>query len=805
MHEFKRHRTYIPIAFGIIALLICGQGFAQSAASMDGQALYDALKNFELQSKATVSNLKLKRDRGEMTFTGDFYFAAPVNGKVTGAVFIGEGAFRAEPPPLQYEKDSLKRFLNSEAIESEFKTAVLRFTDDTFDIIGKGSASAGAAPDDALDLAKDFEPRLLEETGANISARLAISISNNESPGFFIAQFDKGELDRFTFLIDPQCRILNYIFRIDAGEKVAVFRYDSYAYNNDLWIATYSEQDFENNRVSYSSDFDLVDPKHYKMEIDVTKARREVRNKVQIDFVSLADDLRAIPMVMNESITAYDDKRLNDSMRVETAQLNGESIPCVQEDWESGLTFLLPEPMNKGDEFSIEVSMAGDVIDNQQEMRNTNYPEGTSSWYPRHGFLKRSTFDLVFRHSKADLVVSVGDLVREEVWPDDDGDRLTEYKMNDPIPFASFVAGLLVHYPKDEDDVVKFGDMDINFYSLPTSADLTTIKEEFVMTELKNALEYFSAKFGPYPYSEFRSTFRPRSSRQAFATLVTLPGMDSADRNSFLYIGSATSQQWWGNVITMRSYRDQWLREGLVQYSGLLYVLARMQNIKEQKEFLDIMRYNMKNPPRTDTGIGKGKIGEIGPVILGRRLRTRNSMNSDSMVNDKGPLVIRMLHYIFSNPTSGDDSLFFEMLKDFTNLYAFKAASTDDFQRIANKHFPKTAVAQMFGLKDLNWFFQQWLYEAKLPSYKMEYSIESAEGGQYVIAGKIIQENAPKHWFMPLPVVLKFPGDQQAKFMVWANGPETQIQAPPLPMKPESVELDPDWWILSEKTETKKK
>ncbi len=783
---------------GLLVLCFSIWVSAQPAEALEGQALYDTLKNFELKSKASVSNLKLKRDRGEMTFSGDFYFTAPVNGKVTGAVFIGQGTFRAEAPPLQYETENLKRFLNAEAVESDFKTAVLRFTDDTFDILGSGSAAVDTVPGNALDLAKDFEPRLLEETGANISARLAISLENNESPGFFIAQFDKGKLDRFTYLFDPQCRILNYIFKIDAGEKLAVFQYDSYAYSNDLWLATYSEQDFENQRVSYSSDFDLVDPRHYDMEIDIRHARREIQTKMQIYFVSLIDNLRAIPMVINESITAYDNKRLEDSMRVINARYDGQDIPCLQEDWESGLTFLLPKTMKRGEEFVVELTMAGDVIDEQQEMRNTNYPQGTSSWYPRHGFIRRSTFDLVFHHTTADLVTSVGTLVREEPWPGDD-DRLTEYKIENPIPFASFVTGL---HELHTDTVAG---RDIRFYSLRTSSDLTTIKEEFVITELGNALEFFSKSFGQYPYKDFQSTFRPRSSRQAFATMVTLPGMDSADRISFLYIGTATSQQWWGNVVTMRSYRDQWLREGLVEYSGLLYVLARMQNIKEQKEFLDVMRYNLKNPPRTDTGIGRGKIGEIGPIILGRRLRTRNSMNSDGMINDKSGLVIRMLHYIFTDPSGKDDSLFYEMMQDFANQFAFKAASTDDFQRIANKHFPKTALAQMLGLKDLNWFFTQWLYEAVLPQYRMEYSVESAEGGQYVINGKIIQENAPKHWFMPLPVVLKFPGDQKAQFMVWANGPETQIQAPPLPMKPDSVELDPDWWILSEKTETKKK
>lgn len=775
----------LSVLVGTVVLFIANQGFAQQTGELQGQALYNALKTFELQAKVTVSNLKLKRDLGEMTFTGDFYFATPINGQVTGAVFIGKGTFHAK------------------AIETEFKTAVLRFTDDTYDIIGKNSIPAAKLPGKALDLAKELEPRLLKETSANISARLAISIANNESPGFFMAQFNKGKLGRFTFLIDPQCRILNDIFRFDGGEKVAVFSYAPYQYNNDLRIITHSKQDYANESISYPSDFDLVDPKHYKMEIDLRKATRKIRTNIRIDYISLVDNLRAIPMIINDAITAFDNKRLKNSMRVESARYNGQDILCIQEDWESGLTFLLPKPMSKGEAFSIEVSMTGDVMEDDPLYQDIKYHQGDSSWYPRHGFIRRSTFDLTFRHNKEDKVASVGTLAREEEWPDDNSDRLSQYKMDTPIVFASFITGIMDHHSKKR--MFEFGEMEINYYSLPTALLLLQIDEEFILTELGNALEYFSNRFGPYPYKDFQAAFSPRLYRQVAATFVIHPGLDISERYTFSYIGETISRQWWGTIITVRSYRDQWLLEGLAEYSGLLYVLARLQDIREQKEFIDVMRYGLKEPLKTDTGIRQGKVSEIGPLIKGRLLQSRDSLKSSKMITDKGALVIRMLHFLFSDPSTGNDSLFFEMLKDFASQYAFTIASTDDFRLIADKHFPKTNIAKRFGLENLHWFFRQWLYEARLPSYRMEYRIEPGTGGQFLLTGEIIQENAPEHWMMPLPVIITYPNNQQTQVVVWARGSKTEIQLPPLPMKPDSVELDPDWWILSEKTETKKK
>ncbi|MEJ2244871.1 MAG: M1 family aminopeptidase [Acidobacteriota bacterium] len=804
MYKFNRHRRgYIPFLTGILTLFIAGQGFAQQTGELEGQALYDALKAFELQGKATVSGLNIKRDRGEMTFTGDLYFAAPVNGRVTGAVFIGEGTFRAEAPPIEYEKESLIRFLDTDVVESDFKTAVLRFTDDTLDLIKK-SSSTEPIPDQALDLAKDFEPRLLEETGVNMSARLAISLENNESPGVFLAQFDKGKLDRFTFLLDPQTLILTNNFGINGGEKVVVFRYESYAYTNDLWIATYAEEDFEKGQVNFSDEFDVVNPLNYRIEVNLLKARRILRTKMRIDFESLVDNLRAIPMVVNDGITAYDNKRLEDSMRVQSAQYQGQDIPCIQEDWEVGLTFLLPKPMQKGEKFSIEVALDGDFIDKQDTFVDIHFLQSNTNWYPRHGYLKRSTFDLIFRHQKNYKVASVGSRIREEASPEDDDIWITEYRMDDPVSFASFSAGQMQYVTQERK--LAFGDMELQFFSVPKSGDYRAVDEDFILAELGNALNYFSNLFGPYPYKNFRASVFPFSAGQGLPTLLMLANATEANRETFKFLSHETSHQWWGNFVAWRSYRDQWLSEGFAEYSGLLYVLFRMQNPKEQREFLDVMRYGLKSPPRTDTGVGKGKVAEIGPLILGRRLRTRNSMNAyQQLTYDKGALVLRMLHYLFSDPYSGNDALFYRMMKDFVTRFANKTASTNDFVAVANAYFAQAPLAKNIGLKDLNWFFQQWVYQAKLPSYRMEYKIEEGEGDQVSISGKILQTNAGENWIMPLPVVMEFSGDQKAQAFVWANGPEANFQLPPLPMKPKSVKLDPDWWILSEKTETKKK
>src|SRR6266550_5803271 len=82
---------------------------------------------------ATVNNLILKRDANVFKLrSGEIYFAAPIEGRVTAAVFIGEGEMTLAPP-TPVEKHSLSLFINNETLTEQFSHLVLRFTDKTFE------------------------------------------------------------------------------------------------------------------------------------------------------------------------------------------------------------------------------------------------------------------------------------------------------------------------------------------------------------------------------------------------------------------------------------------------------------------------------------------------------------------------------------------------------------------------------------------------------------------------------------------------------------------------------------------------
>jgi hypothetical protein len=85
-------------AIWALALLVCVPISAQTPSTGNAMTAYKALHAFALDGgSARVTSLVLKRDRPQMTFTGTFYFPKPMMARTTGAVFIGQGRFHADP------------------------------------------------------------------------------------------------------------------------------------------------------------------------------------------------------------------------------------------------------------------------------------------------------------------------------------------------------------------------------------------------------------------------------------------------------------------------------------------------------------------------------------------------------------------------------------------------------------------------------------------------------------------------------------------------------------------------------------
>src|SRR5262245_42016418 len=114
-------------------------------ALANNEPTYLKLRNIKLGTEAVrVTNLILKREAGTFTFkSGVFQMLEPVNGKITGAVFTGDGSFTLTPP-IESEVRYLAILTKNEPFEEQFSGVVLRFTDGTEDEIRKQARSRAA-------------------------------------------------------------------------------------------------------------------------------------------------------------------------------------------------------------------------------------------------------------------------------------------------------------------------------------------------------------------------------------------------------------------------------------------------------------------------------------------------------------------------------------------------------------------------------------------------------------------------------------------------------------------------------------
>jgi hypothetical protein len=799
------------IAAGLLALCVpilgpSGRIHAQDAPSDPGRRLYDAIRTFALTGGSLeVNGLTLTRDRVDLTFTGTFYFAGPIDGRVTGAVFLGQGTMKALPPDGNvFERDNLRRLINADLVESDFKSAVLRFTDDTAARL-EGARRETPVPPAAQKLASEFDPRFTMETGANLPARLALSILDAETPGVFVAQFDGGRRGRFSVVLDQQTRIPVANFRIDAGERGLIFAFQQSIYGNDVWTAFHSLEDYTRGTANYSDANDLVDVLHYRLELDLRQLDKRIGLVARMQMQVKGAGVRAIPFTIGEGLSNYQETRLRRQMRVKAARVGGTPAAFAQEDWEGGFTVFLPAAVAAGQPLEVEVDLDGDFM--SRDIPESFYPISNTDWYPRHGNLDRASFDLVFRHRSRDRIASVGQRISEKADPEDKKAMITQYRMPDPVALVVFAVAPFERKTQQVKWENGGAPIPIEVNSMP--ARLVAIKDDFILAELDNAIQYFAAIFGRYPYQSFGAAFHPFGFGQGFPTLLMIPPTDRANKGTYSFMAHETAHQWWGNIVLWRTYRDQWLSEGFAEYSGVLYTGKRdLENPKAASELIRAMRDSLREPPAKALGVGKGRLNDIGPVSLGLRLNNSQSFGYQALVYNKGALVLRMLHYLLSNPaaepSSDPGSPFFAMMSDFVERYRNKSASTAEFRKVAGEHFARSPIGQKYGLANLDWFFQQWVDQTPLPTYDLEYSLKDEADKSVIVTGTLTQDGVGNEFFMALPIVFTFDGNQTGRTVVRASGPSSTFELK-LPARPKKVELDPASWILSEKTATKSK
>jgi aminopeptidase N len=276
---------------------------------------------------------------------------------------------------------------------------------------------------------------------------------------------------------------------------------------------------------------------------------------------------------------------------------------------------------------------------------------------------------------------------------------------------------------------------------------------------------YFETLFGPFPYPRLAISQIPGDFGQGWPELVYLPTYaflptsvtsqlgpraESSSLEDRTSLAHEIAHQWWGNEVGWHTYHDQWLSEGFASYAAAL-------NLSQEKDGARLFR-DLLRDYRSDL-LAKNKQGATvesgGPIFLGGRLG--NSLDPhgyDTIVYKKACWVIHMLRLVLTDPETGSDARFFQMLRDFLAAYRGKDASTEDFIRYAQKYMTHASDLDRNG--KLDWFFKEWVYSTGLPEYQLRTSVRRLAQGSCQVQGTVNQVSAPSGFEMLVPVIAAY-------------------------------------------------
>jgi len=254
----------------------------------------------------------------------------------------------------------------------------------------------------------------------------------------------------------------------------------------------------------------------------------------------------------------------------------------------------------------------------------------------------------------------------------------------------------------------------INIYS----SDFCRFSKHINNSEIKKIANFLVQKYGDINISEINVLFKNELheggvSNRGFIIINLSPKRSDVLNIKFThnpimfrdnigdYIIHEMSHQWWGGIISWKSYRDVWITEGLAQFSILYYLKNKISNknfkriIKKVKKWI----YKYKNS---------------GPVIYGTRIiKLENNYEAyQSIVYNKSALIFLMLYDMLGEKD------FLNRLHSILNKFKFKSITSMQFiNQFINKD------------KTLLKFFKKWVYSRKLPEiiYNIKIDEKSAE------------------------------------------------------------------------------
>ena len=683
----------------------------------------------------TARNLKISAEDLDLSLPDGSVFVGDIDIGVTAMVLIGRGTLNFHPTPA-VEKGQVKIFCGSETLETRFDVAYLRVNPAEFASIIDASA---------------LQPKAVDPG----EMRRAQEIFREESQKSFV--IDLGDLSRDAwtllpaqgdFLAELRTRKFDTLtYARSAAEAEDITLSDRKRHRN---IALYPSQEKRARRgqTSYNED-DLVDYDVLDYEIEVAATpdrpwidgRTRMRLKVR-SYILGSLTLRLADALVVQSIVSYEHGRLF-GIRVKNQNTLVVNLPtALARDSELTLTISYAgrlEPQAPEREtvapFEGQRTATDDVPMMLQAERSFLY-SSRSYWYPQAPVTDYATARIRISVPPGVECVASGEL--ESGFPTivagkDPSQTRKWYVFNAAQPLR-YLAFILSRFARAETTTIAFatgtnaGPDTLDggaekpltgavYRSLNLSVEANPRQVQRGRELAERAAEiamFYESIIGDSPYSSFtvaliESDLPGGHSPGYFAALnQQLPSSGLVWRNDpaafpnypDFFIAHELAHQWWGQAVGWRNYHEQWISEGFAQYFAALFAQHQRGDEGFAAVLKQLRRWGMD---ATDQG----------PIYLGYRLGhiRGESRVFRALVYNKSAAVLHMLRRLVGDET------FFRGVRRFYREARFRKVGTQDF---------RAAMEKESG-KELERFFDRWIYGSTLPRLKVSHRVDGNE------------------------------------------------------------------------------
>ena len=533
-----------------------------------------------------------------------------------------------------------------------------------------------------------------------------------------------------------------------------------------IWVKSEmnrAEKKLSVSKINYPGD-SRFDVKYYKLDLRINHQNQTIAGNVRIDALSDTNNLNTIFIDLASSLIV-------DSIKM------GNNLLSFSRS--SDKIFInLNSSFNKGQKFSITIyyngvpstSGFGSFTFGTRQGGNPSIftlsqPYGTKDWWPCKDTPgdKADSADIWFTVSNPLKAVSNGKLISVV----NNGDGTSTYKWKVSYPIAQYLISLAASDFVQYDNYYRYSELDsmpVNHFLYP---ETFSISMKNLLDLTPEMIEVFAQRFGEYPFIR---------EKYGHAEFGWSGGMEHQTCSSMGFwsdwiIAHELAHQWYGDAITCKDWNNIWLNEGFATYSEGLWAEAK-QGIQAYNSFIS-----------GKMGIAKSAVGSVYVTDIS----SVGSIFNYARTYAKGAIILHMLRGIVG------DSVFFNILRTYTYhpSVAYGVAVTEDFQQIAE------AVSG----KDLDYFFNQWIYGENYPKYMVGWSTNQVSDTLTYLNVQINQQmnSNPAFFTMPIQMLVKRFGLSDTTVILFNNQQNQNFQVP-IRGAITSVQFDPNNLILKDVT-----